>query len=220
MANFVYVGRGADGRQTKGSLEAASARDAAVTLQGRGIVPVSITAKGGAAKPAGAKKAATTPATEGAGGIESSLASKDLFPNPVDDLDIMMFSRQIYTLLKAGVPIMRALAGLQESATKPAMVTMLQDLRDGLDAGRELSATLAQHPKIFSNFYISMVRVGEMTGQLETIFLRLFHQLSFERFMREQVTSALRYPMFVIIAMVVALFVVNIFVIPAFAKVL
>jgi len=226
MASFAYVGRGADGRQTKGTLDAANARDAAVALQGRGILPISIKSK--AAPQVKPKPGKETPTLAPAGGTgagtgttatDISAANKDLFPKPVDSLDIMMFSRQIYTLLKAGVPIMRALAGLQESATKPTMISLLQDLRENLDAGRELSAALAQHQKIFSTFYISMVRVGEMTGQLETIFLRLYHQLAFERFMKEQVTSALRYPMFVIIAMVVALFVVNIFVIPAFAKV-
>ena len=220
MASFAYVGRNADGRQTKGTLDAANARDAAIALQGRGILPISIKSK--AAPSAKSKPGKETPALAPAGGTgttEVSAANKDLFPKPVDSLDIMMFSRQIYTLLKAGVPIMRALAGLQESATKPSMISLLQVLRENLDAGREFSAALAQHQKIFSTFYISMVRVGEMTGQLETIFLRLYHQLVFERFMKEQVTSALRYPMFVIIAMVVALFVVNIFVIPAFAKV-
>jgi len=64
-----------------------------------------------------------------------------------------------------------------------------------------------------------MVRVGEMTGRLEEIFIRLFDHMEFERFMREQVKSALRYPSFVVMAMAAALFVVNIFVIPAFAKV-
>ena len=79
--------------------------------------------------------------------------------------------------------------------------------------------SLARHPKVFTPFYLSMVRVGEMTGRLEEVFLRLFDHLEFERFMREQVKSALRYPSFVIMAMAVAMLVVNILVIPAFAKV-
>jgi MSHA biogenesis protein MshG len=79
--------------------------------------------------------------------------------------------------------------------------------------------SLARHPKVFTPFYLSMVRVGEMTGRLEEVFLRLFDHMEFERFMREQVKSALRYPSFVVMAMGVALMVVNIWVIPAFAKV-
>jgi MSHA biogenesis protein MshG len=134
-------------------------------------------------------------------------------------MDVLLFSRQIHTLLRAGVPIMRALAGLQESSTNPAMRDVLQDVREGLDSGRELSMALGRHPTVFTPFYLSMVRVGEMTGRLEEVFIRLFDHLAFERFMQEQVKSALRYPSFVVAAMGIAIVVVNIFVIPAFAKV-
>ncbi|MFA6444100.1 MAG: type II secretion system F family protein, partial [Sterolibacterium sp.] len=113
----------------------------------------------------------------------------------------------------------RALAGLQESAINPAMKAVIQDVREGLDSGREFSIALGRHPTVFTPFYLSMVRVGEMTGRLEEVFIRLFDHMEFEAFMKRQVSSALRYPTFVIIAMVVALFVINIFVIPAFAKV-
>jgi MSHA biogenesis protein MshG len=210
MTSFTYRGRNAAGQSVNGTVEAADAAGVAAALQDKGITPISISSKaatGGAAKAGSAQTAA------------GSLASKEIIKQRVDELDVMMFSRQLYTLLKAGVPIMRALAGLQESATKVVFKELLQDLRESLDAGRELSMALARHPAIFTPFYISMVRVGEMTGQLEAVCLRLYQHMSFERFMREQVASALRYPMFVVIAMVVAIFVVNIFVIPAFAKV-
>jgi MSHA biogenesis protein MshG len=78
---------------------------------------------------------------------------------------------------------------------------------------------LAQHPKIFDGFYVALVRVGEMTGRLEEVFLRLFHHLEFEQFMGQQVKSALRYPLFVMAAMAGAVMVINIMVIPAFSTV-
>jgi MSHA biogenesis protein MshG len=137
----------------------------------------------------------------------------------VDPLEVMLFSRQMYTLLKAGVPIMRALAGLQESTQNHLFAAMIQDLRESLDSGRELSTAMRRHPKVFSHFYVSMVQVGEMTGMLDQTFLRLYDHLMFEKDMRERITSAVRYPMFVVIAMAIALVIVNIFVIPAFAKV-
>ena len=99
------------------------------------------------------------------------------------------------------------------------MRKVIQEVRESLDSGRELSVSFGRHPDVFSEFYLSMVRVGEMTGRLEEVFIRLFEHMEFERFMKEQVKSALRYPSFVIAAMVAAMFVVNIFVIPAFAKV-
>ena len=96
---------------------------------------------------------------------------------------------------------------------------MLQDLRTSLDSGRDLSTAMRRHPKAFGPFYISMVRVGELTGALEEIFLRLFNHLEFEREIKNQVAQALRYPIFVISVMGAAVVIVNIFVIPAFARI-
>lgn len=137
----------------------------------------------------------------------------------ITSIDVQLFSRQLYTLLKAGVPLMRGLAGLQESAVNKAFAKVLKDIRESLDAGRELSVAMRRHPKVFSNFYLNMVRIGEATGRMEEIFLRLFAHLEFERDMRQRVKSALRYPIFVVIAMIAAIAVINLFVIPAFATV-
>ncbi|HZQ71807.1 MAG TPA: type II secretion system F family protein, partial [Burkholderiales bacterium] len=134
-------------------------------------------------------------------------------------LDLMLFSRQMHTLLRAGVPILRALAGLEESAINPTLVAVIKDLRTSLDAGRELSAAMHRHPDVFSYFYVSIVRVGELTGGLEAVFLRLYEHLEFEKEIRERIKAALRYPSFVLIAMAGALVVINLFVIPAFARV-
>ena len=201
MANFAYKGRDAGGKLIEGVLEGASAGGVADLLLGRGVTPVSIR-----------ETSTKSSVSSGGGGI-------NLFKPTVQHVDILLFSRQLHTLLKSGVPIMRALSGLQDSATNPAMKEVIRDVRESLEAGRELSVSLARHPKVFNSFYISMVRVGEATGLLDEIFLRLFDHLEFERYMREQVKSALRYPMFVVIAMAAAIVVVNIFVIPAFAKV-
>lgn len=201
MANFSYRGRSSGGGLVNGSLEAMSASAVADQLLLQGITPLEI-------KPA--------PKQEDGGGFKFNLT---LFAEKVRHVDVLLFSRQIYTLLKAGVPIMRALAGLQESSSNGAMKRLLQEVRESLDSGRELSASLARHSTVFPPFYLSMVRVGEMTGRLEEIFLRLFYHLDFEQFMRNQVRSALRYPSFVVAAMAIAIVVVNIWVIPAFAQV-
>ncbi len=204
MPAFAYRGRNSAGEAVEGMLDGNNAAAVADLLFGTGITPLEI-------KPA---PAGATEKKVGGGAI-----NLEFFAEKVAHVDILMFTRQLYTLLKAGVPIMRALAGLQESSQNKAMKNLLGDVRQSLDSGRELSVSLARHPKEFSNFYLAMVRVGEMTGRLEEIFLRLFDHMEFERFMREQVKSALRYPSFVILAMAVALFVVNVWVIPTFAKV-
>ncbi|MDP1734406.1 MAG: type II secretion system F family protein [Sulfuritalea sp.] len=201
MPSFAYRGRNDAGDIVQGVMEGATAGAVADLIVGSGVTPMEI-------KP-------TTASTGKAGsGIDLQL-----FKQQVEHMDVLLFSRQIHTLLRAGVPIMRALAGLQESSTNSAMRDVLQDVRESLDSGRELSLSLARHPKVFSPFYLSMVRVGEMTGRLEEVFIRLFDHLAFERFMQEQVKSALRYPSFVVAAMGIAIVIVNIFVIPAFANV-
>lgn len=201
MPLFAYKGRNARGELMQGVLEAVDSGAVADQLFSTGVTPIEINVTKAVAKSS-----------------EDSLWER-LTEKKVNAMDVQLFSRQMYTLLKSGVPIMRGLAGLQESAISKAFGRVIKDLRESLDSGRELSASMRRHPDVFSAFYLSMVRVGEMTGRLEEVFLRLFEHLEFDRDMRDRVKAALRYPTFVVIAMVVAMVVVNIFVIPAFAKV-
>ena len=203
MPAFSYRGRNSAGEVVNGVLEGATASAVADLLFGSGVTPLEI-------RPA--PEGALKQPKDGSGAV-------GLFSPGIGHIDVMLFTRQLYTLMKAGVPIIRALTGLRESSGNPAMKALLGQLRESLDSGRELSMSLARHPKVFTPFYLAMIRVGEMTGRLEEVLLRLFDHLEFERFMREQVKSALRYPSFVILAMIVAMFVVNIWVIPAFSKV-
>ncbi len=132
--------------------------------------------------------------------------------------DVLLFSRQLHSLLKAGIPITRALGGLQDSAG-PAMAGVIQQTRESLESGNALSLSMARQHGVFSAFYIAMVRIGELTGRLDEVFLRLFHHLAFEKLMRDQVRTALRYPSFVVAVMAAAIVIINLFVIPAFQKV-
>ena len=199
MPAYSYKGRDANGAQVTGVLEAADTNAMANLLLTSNITPIVIEQ---------AKKA-----------TELKVTMPNMFEEKVTSLDIMLFSRQMYTLLKAGIPIMQALGGLQASTKNQRMAQVVGELRQSLDGGRELSAAMAEHSKVFDGFYVSMVRVGETTGMMDSIFLRLFNHLEFERFMHGQIKAALRYPTFVLIAMAIAIVVINIFVIPSFAKV-
>ena len=201
MAIFEWRGRNSRGEAVNGQLEAMTENGVADQLKNIGVVPVHI-----------------APAKPEAQADTESWWSK-VNRKPIVDEDLMIFSRQMYTLNKAGVPILRAFSGLQASATNPAMVDLLKDIRSSLDQGRELSAAMARHQDLFGGFYISMIRVGEMTGRLTEVFLRLNEHLEFERDVRERIKQAMRYPIFVLIAMAVAIVILNIFVIPVFAKV-
>ena len=200
MPFFAYKGRNGRGEAVHGVLEGADSGAVAGQLFGIGVVPLEI-------KPSAPPRAETT-------SLNFSFGKQK-----VTHIEVLLFSRQMYTLLKAGVPIMGALKGLEESTVNPTFARVVRDLRESLDAGRELSMSLARHPQVFGPFYTAMVSVGEQTGRLEEVFLRLFHHLEFEKFMRDQVKAAVRYPAFVIVTMGIAIVIINIWVIPAFAKV-
>ena len=197
---YAYTGRNARGELITGRLEGNDSGAVADQLLTTGITPVEINQAAGGGRTGG------------------STMKAGFFAPPVTLVDLMLFSRQMYTLLKSGVPIMRALAGLEESMINPTFKTVVADLRVSLDSGRELSASMRRHPSVFSNFYVNLVRIGESTGMLQDVFLRLYEHIEFEKEVRDRIKSALRYPLFVVAAMVVALIVINVVVIPAFAK--
>jgi MSHA biogenesis protein MshG len=203
VPQFAYQGRNARGELVKGVVEGASSGAVADQLFNTGITPVHI-------------NEATAASGAAAGG---SLLQMRLGEQRVELADLMLFCRQMHTLLKSGVPIVRGLAGLQDSAENPVLRATLGEVRANLEAGRELSLGMRQHPKVFSSFMVSLVRVGEVTGRLDEVFLHLYEFLSFEKKMREDIKAALRYPMIVVIALVAAMFIVNIFVVPAFGKI-
>jgi len=192
---FEYKGRTDDGMMVSGVQEAADLDALGAALIISKITPIEIKQKAAGA------------------------VAFNLFEEKVTSLDVMLFSKQMYTLLKAGIPIMRALAGIQSSVGNAKLAQVVGQLRVSLDSGRELSVAMTEHPKVFDSFYISMIRVGEGTGNLDNIFLRLSEHIEFERFMRGQIKSALQYPTFVLTAMAIAIVVINVMVIPQFEKV-
>jgi MSHA biogenesis protein MshG len=199
---FDYRARDRRGTLVAGRLEAANAPSAAEQLIGTGLTPVDITE--------------TAPWREESGLVAWLVG---VFTPRITIVELMLFSRYMHSLLKAGVPIMRALAGLQESTANRAFAAVIADLRIALDSGRALSLAMRQHPQVFSRFYVSMVRIGEATGALSETFSRLFSYLEFEKELRDRISAALRYPLIVLTVVAIAVGVVNFAVIPAFAKI-
>lgn len=200
MPTFAYKARSARGDSVKGEIEATSADAVATQLLNSGITPIEI--------------------------VEAKQSS-ELFSNLKIQLnsskpqldDLILFCRQMYTLNKAGVPIIRGITGLQESTKNVVLAETLKKILLELESGRELSTAMAQHDKLFSSLMISMVKVGENTGKLDDAFLQLSQYLELERDTRNRIKAAMRYPTFVIAAIVLAIGIVNVVVIPAFAGV-
>lgn len=198
MADYRYRGRSNDGQMVTGVIDASTETGAADALIKRGIMPTDIAL---AQNSASAKS-----------------AKLELFKQKVTSDDLIVFTRQMYALTKAGIPILRAMEGLAENTTNKTLSDVLFDMVDQLQRGRQLSAAMARHSKVFPRLLVSVVHVGENTGQLEESFLQLSDYLAKEQETRKAIKTALRYPTFIMIALTIAMFVLNIFVIPTFAS--
>lgn len=197
MANFTYKARNASGELTAGNIEANDASSVAQILLGRQFTPIEI--------------------KEAKGATATSL-NVSLFTPKIKLEDLVIFSRQMYSLTKSGIPIIRSVKGLAETSSSERMTQILNDVCDQLERGRTLSSALHRHNKVFGQLFVSIVHVGENTGRLDEAFLQLSDYMEREQETRKQIKAATRYPTFVILAVVAALVIMNIFVIPVFAN--
>jgi MSHA biogenesis protein MshG len=201
MPLFQYKGRNQRGEAVRGHLEAVSSDAVAAQLMNSGVIPIDI----------GVAQARED--------IFAALKARLAASTPITLTDLSLFSRQMYTLLKAGVPIMQALRGLRDSTQNPALARVIISIGESLDTGLDLTSALRRHPQVFSSLYVNMVQVGETTGSLQEVFLQMTVYLEREKDTRDRIKSATRYPIFVVAAIFIAIFIINLFVIPTFAKV-
>ncbi len=131
--------------------------------------------------------------------------------------ELILFSHQMHSLTRAGISVVRAVRGLAESSKGDLLRAVLTDVSDDLETGLDMASCLQRHPQVFSQLFISIVHVGENTGRLDLAFKQVAGHLETERETGKRIKAATRYPSFVIIAIGLALVVLNIFVIPAFA---
>lgn len=204
MPLFDYQGRDAKGAQVKGQLDATSSAGVAEVLTRQQITPISISL---------AKE-------KNNDGIDwSDIDINELLGFATVNLDdLIVLCRQMYALMRSGVPILRAIRGLSESANSKKLKVALAEVASQLEGGFALSSALNKHPKIFSPLFISLIHVGENTGQLDSTFLKLSIYFEREQDTRKRIKSATRYPSFVLIAISIAIVILNIFVIPTFAQ--
>lgn len=197
MPLYRYTGRNQQGKLVKGKFQSTS-KDAALELiLAKGIMPTDINEK-----------------VE----VNTFIKFSDFFTPQVQTTELVTFTRQIYSLMKAGVPILKALTGLAESTHSIFLSTALFNILSNMKNGYSLSAAMALHPRIFSPLYISLVQVGENTGQLERIFLQLSTYVEQEVETKRRIKNAIRYPSFVLIFLSIAMVILNIYVVPVFSN--
>lgn len=198
MAIYEFKGRNVEGRLITGQVDA-STKDAAVNqLLGRGVTPVEVNE------------------------FIEQLSLSERFARAtnrgrVETVELIMFCRQMHTITRAGIPLVKGLRGLAASLRNHTFQQALNDIVERLEAGVELSTAMRAHPKIFQNLFVSLVSVGENSGRLDLVFKQLSEYMERDLATMKSIKTALRYPSFVLIAISIAIVIINVKVIPAFA---
>ncbi len=192
MPVFQYKAMSASGGVVQDELEAPNPAAVAEKLESLGYIPLNISRKKG--------------------------GSSKLFEKKprVKDNDIIVFTRQLVTLLKAGVPLLSALEALSEQTDNPVMREVIGKIYIDIESGISLSEALAKHPTVFEDMYVNSIRAGEMGGALDDVLLRLADLIEYDRETRSRIKSAMRYPIIVVVSLIVAVIALMMLVVPKF----
>ena len=194
MPVFEYKALNKNNIEVTDELEATSEKEVLISLQKMGYTPLSVTQKKGKA-----------------GG-----AMGDLFAPKVKVQTIVQFTRQLRTMLGAGINLLEALSVLDEQAEDKFFKSVLTKVKKEVESGNTLSSGMDQFPKVFSRLYVNTIRIGEVTGNLEAILERMEGFLVFDERTKKNIKKAIRYPSMVLVGVIGALFFFSIYVIPKF----
>ena len=207
MATFQYIAMDAQGKEQRGTVDAADRAQAIAAVRAAGLFPSAIgEVKGGGGAAAPAKKAA---AKKGAAPAKKGGLNKDIKINiklpsflqgRVKPKDLTTFTRQLATLVNAGLPLMRCIEVLKKQNQIPAMGTCLNGISESIAGGGTFSEALTAYPKIFDNLYVNMVKAGEAGGVLEVVLNRLAEFAEKAQKIKNKVKGAMIYPSVVLLA--------------------
>ncbi len=213
MPNFTYVALDARGQQVTGVIEAASQNEAVGALRQAGYFPKSVDVETKASKAKAAKSvsksAAGAPAVKGAG---FSLFKRQTVKGKI----LMIFTRQLATLIDAGLPLLRSLTVLAKQEKDLVLRTTITQLAESVQGGSTFSDGLSVHPKIFNKLYVNMVKAGELGGVLELVLLRLAEFQEKAQKIKNKVVAAMFYPLIVLCIAIAILSFLLVFIVPKF----
>ncbi len=222
MPRFNYIALDARGQESTGMIEAGSPNEVIAQLRQTGFFPTSVFEEG---KGGPGKTAAAAPAAKGAKAAKAAKAPKvartgtsiSLFKRKkIKPKLLMIFTRQLATLIDSGLPLLRSLTVLSKQERDPVLKTTINKLSDGVQSGGTFSESLSHHPNIFNDLYVNMVKAGELGGVLEVVLSRLAEFQEKATKIRNKVTAAMVYPIIVMIMAVAIMVFLLIFIVPKF----
>lgn len=213
MPNFHYIALDQNGQEVAGELEASSESEAINTLRQNQLYPTQV-AQEGKGDAAVKKRAKSTNASKGKGKVVKAGANAK-----VKSKTLMIFTRQLATLIDSGLPLLRGLTVLSRQEPQPIMKSTIATLAENVQTGSTFSETLTQYPKIFNKLYVNMVKAGELGGVLEIVLNRLAEYQEKAQKLKNKIMAAMIYPiivMFIALAIMVFLMLV---IVPRFEKI-
>jgi len=217
MPRFEYTALDARGAESTGVLDAATQNEVVAQLRQQGFFPTSVAPEGQGKKPAKVAKGAAKVAVQAKAGPKkgSALFQRKTVPSKT----LMIFTRQLATLIDAGLPLLKGLNVLAKQEKDPVLKGSINSIADAVQGGSTFSEAMGQHPRIFQRLYVSMVKAGEIGGVLELVLTRLAEFQEKAQKLKNKVKSAMTYPVVVLaIAMLILVFLLTT-IVPKFEKI-
>jgi type IV pilus assembly protein PilC len=220
MPKFNYVAMDSRGKETKGTLDVANQNEAISRLKEMGYFPTKVT-EAEKVKEKSDKKKAAAPSAAAKGkkkgrGINISIPG---FGGKVKPKILTTFTRQLATLVDAGLPLLRGLRVLEKQERNAVLKRIIGDLATSIEGGSTFSEALAQHPKVFNRLFVNMVKAGELGGVLEVVLNRLSEFMEKAQKIKGKVVAAMFYPAAVMFVAVAILTILMVFVVPKFKQI-
>ncbi len=217
MPRFEYIALDARGQESRGVIEATTSNDVVGQLRQAGYFPTSVVEEGKGGVKVSKK---TQKAIQAASGPKAKKGGMVLFQKKtISSKTLMIFTRQLATLIDAGLPLLRGLNVLAKQEKDPVLKNTINSLADAVQGGSTFSESMAQHPRIFNKLYINMVKAGELGGVLELVLNRLAEFQEKAQKIKNKVVAAMAYPVIVLmIAMLIMLFLLA-FIVPKFEQI-
>src|SRR5215471_7187925 len=219
MPKYNYVAMDAHGKESKGTLEVASQNEAIGRVKEMGLFPTKIVEIDKPAAKEKGDKAGGPAKAKGKGGKKGSMQINIKIPGlggKVKSKVLTTFTRQLATLVDAGLPLLRGLRVLEKQEKNPTLKNIIGELALSIEGGSTFSEGLAQHPKVFNRLFVNMVKAGELGGVLEVVLNRLSEFMEKAQKIKGKVIAAMFYPCAVLVVAVVILGVLMVFVVPKF----